>query len=83
MRIDDCNESAPKFGFRFDGNVPVSAGWNHISLRLDDIARRPEHRQLSLGCVRRLAFFTGAGEPARKFHLAGIRLAGKPVQDNQ
>jgi hypothetical protein len=85
MRIDDCNPESQTFGSRFDTNVWVVPGWNRYELDLIEIERGGAFRQLSIDCVNRVAFFTGANEPEREFLLANVRLVKRsrtsPGQD--
>ena len=73
VRVDDNGECA-KLADRFEHGFTLLQGWNHIRVSAAEIERGPKERRLNLKAVRRVAVFTGDGEPERFWFLDNVHL---------
>lgn len=73
VRVDD-NGNCAKLADRFERGFTVAQGWNRIRIVAAEIERGPKARRLNLKAVRRVAVFTGDGEPQRFWFLDNVHL---------
>lgn len=79
MRIDDDGDCS-RYGKRFDHELPVLGGWNHIVIPMADIRESPHERELNLTAIRRVVIFISMGDGPRRFFLDNIRLTKEGTQ---
>jgi hypothetical protein len=73
IRVDD-DGNCSKYGQRFDRELKMTNGLNHLLIFTADLEKGPSNRKLNLHAIHRLALFTGADQPARTFFLDNVRL---------
>jgi uncharacterized protein len=73
IRIDD-KKSGWEYADRFDQNITIKKGMNHISIPLDSLKANIAPRSLDLKNIKRLMFFIPGNDKKRSFHIDNIRL---------
>lgn len=73
VRVDD-NGHCTKLADRFERGFTITRGWNRLRVPTADIERGPKERRLNLKSIRRVAMFTGDGEPQRFWFLDNVHL---------
>lgn len=73
LRIDDDFQK-PEREDRFYRALPIVAGWNHISIPLEEIASTPKNRRLNLAAIRRVVLFLEDPAQPHVFHLDHVRI---------
>lgn len=76
VRVDDDDDAARSTG-RFERGFELVRGWNRLRILMAEIERGPKERRLNLKSVRRVAVFTGDGEPQRFWFLDNVHLEAK------
>lgn len=76
VRVDD-NGNCAKFTDRFERGFELARGWNRLRLPTAEIERGPKARRLNLKSIRRVAIFTGDGEPQRFWFLDHVHLEAR------
>ena len=73
VRVDDDGEPAKGSG-RYERGFELAHGWNHLRVPLAELEAGTKSRRLNLKAVRRVAIFTGDGEPSRLWFLDYVHL---------
>ena len=73
VRVDD-NGNCTKLADRFERGIELTSGWNRLRVPTAEIERGPKERRLNLKSIRRVAVFTGDGEPQRFWFLDNVHL---------
>lgn len=76
VRVDDNGDCA-KLTNRFERGIELARGWNYPRFSTAEIERGPQGRRLNLKAIRRVAVFTGDGEPPRFWFLDHVHLVAK------
>ncbi|KAF0170732.1 MAG: hypothetical protein FD161_4514 [Limisphaerales bacterium] len=76
VRLDD-DQDAAKLAERFERGFELTRGWNRLRVPTVEIERGPKGRRLNLKSIRRVAVFTGDGEPQRFWFLDNVHLEAK------
>lgn len=76
VRVDD-NGNCAKLADRFERGFELARGWNRIRVPAAEIERGPKERRLNLKAIRRVAVFTGNGEPQRFWFLDNVHLEAR------
>ncbi len=76
VRVDDDGNCA-KLADRFERGFELARGWNRVRVPTAEIQRGPKERRLNLKSIRRLAVFTGDGEPQRLWFLDNVHLEAR------
>lgn len=80
VRVDDDGDAANLTG-RFERGFELLRGWNRLRVPLAGLERGPKARSLNLRSIRRVAIFTGDGEPQRFWFLDNVHLERRAAQD--
>jgi hypothetical protein len=80
MRIDDDGDCS-SYGKRFDLELDMDTGWNHVNISASEIAAAPEGRSLNLKAIRRIVMFISEDDAPRRFHLDNIRLKKTELEE--
>ncbi len=73
VRVDD-NGNCAKLADRFERGFELVRGWNRLRIPTAELERGPKSRRLDLKSIRRVAVFTGDGEPQRFWFLDNVHL---------
>lgn len=73
VRVDD-DAGSPQGAGRFERGFDLARGWNRLRLPLVEVARGSKERGLNLRAIRRVAVFTGDGQPNRLWFLDNVHL---------
>ncbi|MGB5053041.1 MAG: VanZ family protein [Nitrospirales bacterium] len=73
IRIDDAHHNH-EYADRFNQEVIISPGLNHIHILLDDIRHAPLGRELDLGAIRNVMFFAISPPEEFSLYVDNIRL---------
>lgn len=76
VRVDD-DRDAPKSTGRYERGFELARGWNRLRILTAEIERGPKERRLNLKAIRRVAVFTGDGEPQRFWFLDNVHLEAR------
>lgn len=76
VRVNDNGEGRT-LADRFERGFELTHGWNHLRIPMLEIERGPQSRRLNLKSIRRLAIFTGDGEPQRFWFLDRVHLEAR------
>ena len=76
VRVDDDGDCR-RLVDRFERGFEVVQGWNRIRILTSVIERGPKERLLNLRAIRRVAIFTGAGQPQRHWFLDDLHLEAR------
>lgn len=76
VRVDD-NGNCAKLADRFERGFELAQGWNRLRIAMPEIERGPKARVLNMRSIRRVAFFTGSGEPQRFWFLDNVHLEAR------
>lgn len=76
VRVDDNGDSA-KLPDRFERGFELVRGWNRIRVPTTEIEHGPKTRRQNLKAIRRVAVFTGDGQPQRFWFLDNVHLESK------
>jgi hypothetical protein len=79
MRIDDDGDCS-RYGKRFDHELSVIGGWNHIAIPMAEIRTSPHARELNLKAIRRVLIFISIADGPRRFFLDNVRLTREMTQ---
>lgn len=76
VRVDD-NGNCSTHADRFERGFDLARGWNRLRIATAEIERGPQGRRLNLKSIRRVAFFSGDGEPQRFWFLDNVHLEAR------
>lgn len=76
VRLDDDGDCA-RLADRFERGFELARGWNRLRISTAEIERGPQGRRLNLKAIRRVAVFTGDGEPQRFWFLDSVHLEAR------
>jgi hypothetical protein len=78
VRVDDNGDST-KLVDRFEKGFELARGWNRIRISTAEIEHGSQRRRLNMKSIRRVAFFTGDGEPTRFWFLDSVHLETRGI----
>jgi VanZ family protein len=75
-RINDRRhaEARGDYDDRFNRNLRLTHGWNHIEIDLDEVRKSPAHRSMDMSRIHALRFFTVSLPAPRTVYLDDVRL---------
>ena len=76
VRVDD-DGNCVTLADRFERGFELARGWNRLRVPTAEIERGPKERRLNMKSVRRVAVFTGDGEPQRFWFLDNVHLEAR------
>jgi hypothetical protein len=76
VRVDDDGDAAKSTG-RFERGFELARGWNRLRILTAEVERGPKERRLNMKSIRRVAVFTGDGEPQRFWFLDNVHLEAR------
>ncbi len=82
VRVDD-NGNCATLADRFERGFELVRGWNRLRVPTSELERGPKERRLNMKAVRRVAVFTGDGEPQRFWFLDNVRLEKRDGEQDQ
>ncbi len=76
VRVND-NRGGRTLADRFERGFELQRGWNHLRISMAEIERGPQIHPLNMKSIRRVAIFTGDGEPQRFWFLDRVHLEAR------
>jgi len=79
LRIDDGATTGSSSG-RFDHEMFLKKGWNHVRLPVEEIQAGSKGRELDLKVIRRVVLFIDSAFAPRTFFLDNVDLSNEPIE---
>ena len=71
---DQAHRQNQRFGDRFNRNYDLPPGRHELEIKLGDIRRAPQSREMDMTAIAELIIFGSESDAGRSFRLYGIRL---------
>ncbi len=74
VRVDDWGD-CDAFDARFNRSFSLNAGWNELSIPVEDVRRGPKNRALDVSRLKRVLFFFTPSQKSQSYLIDQIKLS--------